>query len=153
MAEALGRSVDAARQLASRARRRLQGAPAPLRPRPERARELVGAWLVAARQGDFKALLGLLDDGAVLRADYGTSTQVLDGAQAITEQAVLSARLAAHSTPVLIDRRPGVVVVLNGRVVSVMAFTIVDDRITRLDVLADADRLKHLNVSHLVTGD
>lgn len=92
------------------------------------------------------ALLRLLDDGAVLRADYGARSQVIEGAQAITEQAVLSARLAAHSTPILIDRRPGVAAVLNGQVVSIMAFTIVDGRITRLDVLADATRLQHLNV-------
>jgi RNA polymerase sigma-70 factor (ECF subfamily) len=153
VAEVLDRSVEASRQLASRARRRLQGAPAPLRPRPERARELVGAWLVAAQQGDFKALLGLLDDGAVLRADYGTSAQTLEGAKAITEQAVLSARLAAHSTPILIDQRPGVAAVMDGRVLSIMAFTIADGRITRLDVLADAARLKHLNATDIVGLD
>jgi RNA polymerase sigma-70 factor (ECF subfamily) len=146
IAEVLDRSVDAVRQLASRARRRLQSAHDTVQPTPRHARELVGAWLVAAQHGDFTALLGLLDDGAVLRADYGARSQVIEGAQAITEQAVLSARLAAHSTPILIDRRPGVAAVLNGQVVSIMAFTIVDGRITRLDVLADATRLQHLNV-------
>jgi RNA polymerase sigma-70 factor (ECF subfamily) len=146
IAEVLDRSVAAVRQLASRARRRLQSAHATVQPTPRHARELVGAWLVAAQHGDFTALLGLLDDDAVLRADYGASSQVIEGAQAITEQAVLSARLAAHSRPILIDRRPGVAAVLNGRVVSIMAFTIVDGRITRLDVLADATRLQHLNV-------
>jgi RNA polymerase sigma-70 factor (ECF subfamily) len=146
IAEVLDRSVDAVRQLASRARRRLQSAHDTVQPTPRHARELVGAWLVAAQHGDFTALLGLLDDSAVLRADYGASSQVIEGAQAITEQAVLSARLAAHSTPILIDRRPGVAAVLNGQVVSIMAFTIVDGRITRLDVLADATRLQYLNV-------
>jgi RNA polymerase sigma-70 factor, ECF subfamily len=146
IAEVLDRSVDAVRQLASRARRRLQSAHDTVQPTPRHARELVGAWLVAAQHGDFTALLGLLDDGAVLRADYGARSQVIEGAQAITEQAVLSARLAAHSTPILIDRRPGVAAVLSGQVVSIMAFTIVDGRITRLDVLADATRLQHLNV-------
>jgi RNA polymerase sigma-70 factor (ECF subfamily) len=146
IAEVLDRSVDAVRQLASRARRRLQSAHDTVQPTPRHARELVGAWLVEAQHGDFTALLGLLDDGAVLRADYGARSQVIEGAQAITEQAVLSARLAAHSTPILIDRRPGVAAVLNGQVVSIMAFTIVDGRITRLDVLADAARLQHLNV-------
>ncbi|MBT2586333.1 sigma-70 family RNA polymerase sigma factor [Arthrobacter sp. ISL-95] len=153
IAEVLHRSVDAARQLASRARRRLQTTPTTIRPRPERARELVGAWLVAAQQGDFTALLDLLDDAAILQADYGTSTQVLEGAQAIADQAVLSARLAAHSTPVLIDQRPGVAAVLDGRVVSIMAFTITEDRITRLDVLVDATRLNHLNVAEIVNPD
>jgi RNA polymerase sigma-70 factor (ECF subfamily) len=146
IAEVLDRSVDAVRQLASRARRRLQSAHDTVQPTPGNARELVGAWLVAAQHGDFTALLGLLHDGAVLRADYGARSQVIEGAQAITEQAVLSARLAAHSTPILIDRRPGVAAVLNGQVVSIMAFTIVDGRITRLDVLADATRLQYLNV-------
>jgi RNA polymerase sigma-70 factor (ECF subfamily) len=146
IAEVLDRSVDAVRQLASRARRRLRSAHDTVQPTPRHARELVGAWLVAAQHGDFTALLGLLDDSAVLRADYGASSHVIEGAQAITEQAVLSARLAAHSTPILIDRRPGVAAVLNGQVVSIMAFTIVDGRITRLDVLADATRLQYLNV-------
>jgi RNA polymerase sigma-70 factor (ECF subfamily) len=150
IAEALDRSVDAARQLASRARRRLQSAPDTVRPEPRHARELVAAWLVAAQHGDFTALLGLLDDGAVLRADYGASSQVIEGAHAITEQAVLSARLAAHSTPILIDLGPGVAAVLNGRVVSIMAFTIVADRITGLDVLADARRLEQLKVGEIL---
>lgn len=151
IAEALDRSVDAARQLASRGRRRLQSAPVGVRPRPQHARELVETWLVAAQHGDFTALLGLLDEGAVLRADYGTSSRIIEGAQAITEQAVLSARLAAHSAPILIDRRPGVAAVLNGRVVSIMAFTIVHGRITRLDVLADATHLDQLNVSDILS--
>jgi RNA polymerase sigma-70 factor, ECF subfamily len=150
IAEVLGRSVDAARQLASRARRRLRSAPDTARPGPRRARELVGAWLNAAQYGDFAALLGLLDDGAVLRADYGTSSQVIEGAQAIAEQAVLSARLAAHSMPILIGGRPGVAAVLNGRVVSIMAFTIGGGRITGLDILADAARLNQMNVGDVL---
>ena len=153
IAEVLDRSVEAARQLASRARQRLHTAPDTLRPGPRRARELVRAWLVAAEQGDFTALLGLLDHAAVLRADNGASSQIIEGARAITEQAVLSARLAAHSTPILIDRRPGVAAVLNGRVVSIMAFTIVDGRIARLDVLADATRLNHLNVDDILSRE
>lgn len=151
ISETLDRSVDAVRQLASRARRRLQSAPGTVPPRPRGERELVEAWLVAAQHGDFTALVGLLDEGAVLRADYGTSSQVIEGARAITEQAVLAARLAAHSTPILIDRRPGVAAVLNGRVVSIMAFTISEGRITRLDVLADTTRLDLLKVGDLLS--
>lgn len=155
IAETLDKSVDASRQLASRARRRLRGgaeagAPETARPTSRRARDLVGAWLAAAEQGDFTALLGLLDEHAVLHADYGTSRHVLEGAQAIVEQAVLAARLAAHSTPILIDGRPGVAAVLNGRVVSIMSFTIVDGVITALDVLADLDRLEKMHVAELV---
>lgn len=146
IAEALDRSSAAARQLASRARRRLRSAPHTLRPHPRRARELVEAWLVAAQHGDFTTLLGLLDDGAVLRADYGTGSEVVQGAAAIAEKATRAARLAAHSTPILIGGRPGVAAVLNERVVSIMAFSIVGDRIAGLDVLADAKRLASLNI-------
>ncbi|MEJ3403433.1 hypothetical protein WDJ51_01685 [Rathayibacter sp. YIM 133350] len=102
---------------------------------------MIDAWLLAAEHGDVRALLGLLDDGAVLRADFGASTHVVSGARAIADQAVLSGRLAAHSTPVLIGGRPGVAAVLNERLVSIMAFDIVDGRITGLEVLADPHRL------------
>lgn len=142
--EALGRSPQAARQLASRARRRLQGSPEGARPDSRRARPLVDAWLAAAEHGDVERLLALLDEDAVLDADYGTSTQRLVGAKAIAAQAVLAARLAAHSTPVLLGGRPGVAAVLSGRVVSVMAFEIRDDRIVHLYVLADPARLPAL---------
>ncbi|WP_285114066.1 sigma-70 family RNA polymerase sigma factor [Leifsonia sp. fls2-241-R2A-40a] len=147
VAEALGRSPEAARQLASRARRRLHGSTDPRRPDAHRARPLVDAWLQAAQQGDVTRLLALLDENATLRADYGATQQRLAGRQQIAEQAVLSARLAAHSTPVLLGGRPGVAAVLSGRVVSVMAFEIEGDRILRLDVLADPGRLAGLRVA------
>jgi len=92
----------------------------------------------------------IADDGAVLDADYGTSEQHLVGAEEIAAQAVLSARLAAHSTPVLLGGRPGVAAVLSGSVVSVMAFEIEDDRIVRLDVLADPARLADLGVARVL---
>lgn len=152
VAETLDRSVDAARQLASRARRRLRGAPDPVRHDSRRERELVGAWLLAAQHGDFASLLSLLDDDAILRADYGARTQLIEGQQAIAEQAILSARLAAHSIPVRIGGRPGVAAVLNERVISVMAFTVTDSRIVALDVLADASRLEHLNPTAFRAG-
>ncbi|MFF1574247.1 sigma-70 family RNA polymerase sigma factor [Leifsonia sp. NPDC058292] len=147
VADALDRSPEAARQLASRARRRVRTATDPGRPAPQQARRLIDAWLVAAERGDITALLTLLDDGAVLRADFGTSTQVVSGAEAIAGQAVLSRRLAAHSTPVLIGGRPGVAAVLDGRVVSIMAFNLADGAITGLDVLADPEQLEALAVA------
>lgn len=156
IATVLDRSPAAARQLASRARRRVRGAEEEPQPEPqpqrERDRRLVHAWLDAARNGDLRALLSLLNDGAVLRADYGTSTQLLDGAQAIGEQAVLAARLAAHSVPILIGGRPGVAAVLNDSVFSIMAFDIVGDRIVGLDVLADPARLRQLDVQSALQG-
>lgn len=138
----LERSPDASRQLASRARRRLRGAEQPVQPGRAHSRRIVEAWLTAAQDGDLTALLSLLDDGAVLHADYGSSTQVVTGAQAIAEQAVLSGRLAEHSTPILIDGRPGVAAILRGRVISIMAFDIDDHRITGLNVMAGRDRLE-----------
>ncbi|GAA1447292.1 sigma-70 family RNA polymerase sigma factor [Leifsonia poae] len=147
VADALDRSPEAVRQLASRARRRVRDASDPARPDPRRARTLIDAWLQAAQRGDVTALLSLLDDGAVLRADYGTSTQLVSGAAAIAGQAVLSGRLAAHSVPVLIGGLPGVAAVLGDRVVSIMAFDLADGRIVGLEVLADPSRLAELGVA------
>ncbi|MCD2443661.1 sigma-70 family RNA polymerase sigma factor [Agromyces sp. SYSU K20354] len=150
IADVLERSPEAARQLASRARRRVRGADEPPRPDRERGRRIVHAWLAAARDGNLGELLALLDDGAVLRADYGTSTQIVEGAQSIAEQAVLSGRLAAHSTPILIDGRPGVAAVMHDQVVSIMAFDIVGERIVGLGVLADPARLEELGVRSIL---
>ncbi len=149
IAAVLDRSPEAARQLASRARRRVRGAEDPARPDRERGRRIVSAWLAAAEEGNVGALLELLDDGAVLRADYGTSSQVVEGARSIAERAVLSGRLAAHSTPVLIDGRPGVAALMHGRVVSIMAFELEGDRIVVLEVLADPERLEELGVDQV----
>jgi RNA polymerase sigma-70 factor, ECF subfamily len=150
IAKVLDRSPEAARQLASRARRRVRGAEEPAPPDRERGRRIVTAWLAAAQDGNIGALLELLDDGAVLHADYGTSTQIVEGARSIAEQAVLSGRLAAHSTPILIDGRPGVAAVMKGRVVSIMAFDLEGDRIVGLEVLADPKRLDALGVDRIV---
>lgn len=150
IAEVLDRSPEAARQLASRARRRVRGAEEPARPDRERGRRIVTAWLAAAQDGNIAALLELLDDGAVLHAGYGTSTQLVEGARSIAEQAVLSGRLAAHSTPILIDGRPGVAAVMRGRVVSIMAFDLEGDRIVGLEVLADPKRLEALGVDRIL---
>ncbi|MFB2596480.1 sigma-70 family RNA polymerase sigma factor [Herbiconiux sp. P17] len=152
IAAVLERSPDAARQLASRARRRVRGAPEPASASGATSRRIVDAWLLAAEGGDFAALLSLLDENAVLHADFGASTQVIEGAEGIASQAVLSARLAAHSTPVLIDGLPGVAAVLNDRVVSIMAFDIAGDRIVGLRVLADPRRLDALGVHGALAG-
>ncbi|MEV4776898.1 sigma-70 family RNA polymerase sigma factor [Microbacterium sp. LWH12-1.2] len=147
VAEAVGRSPEAARQLASRARRRLRDTSAPARADRRRGRALVEAWLAAVQNGDLGGLLGLLHDDATLHADYGTSTQTLTGADEIAAQAVLAARLAAHSTPVLIDGHPGVAAAFDDRVVSLMWFEISDDdRVVALHVLADPTRLQGISV-------
>lgn len=150
IAPVLERSPEAARQLASRARRRVRGAEEPTRLNRERDRHIVDAWLAAAQEGNIDALLSLLDDGAVLHADYANATQRVEGAHSIAEQAALSGRVAAHSTPILIGGRPGVAAVMRDRVVSIMAFGIEGDRIVRLEVLADPERLIALGVHELV---
>lgn len=151
VARTLDRSPDAVRQLASRARRRLQGAPEDDAPSAGSAgRAIVAAWLAAVQDGDLRALLALLSDGAVLHADYGSSSETLRGAAEIAARATLAARLAAHSQPVLIDGLPGVAVVERGRVVSLMAFTVAEGRIARLDVLGDLARIDETGASAAV---
>lgn len=144
VAEVVEKSPAAARQLASRARRRLREAHVPAQADRRRGRSLVDAWLMAAQHGDLDALLGLLHEDVTLYADYGATTQTLTGAHDIAAQAVLSARLAAHSTAVLIDGRPGVAAVLRDRLVSLMVFDVADDLIVGLRVLADPVRLADL---------
>ena len=150
VADVLGRSPQAARQLASRARRRVRGASWPGDGGASRGRQVVEAWLAAVQGGDLGGLLELLDEGAVLRADYGDRLRVVEGAARIADQARTAARLAAHSVPVLLDGRPGVAAVLEGRLVSLMAFDIDDGRIVGLDVLADPDRLREVDVDRLL---
>lgn len=153
IAPTLDRSPESVRQLASRARRRLRGGPsaedAPSAGSAGRA--IVGAWLSAVQDGDFAALLDLLSEGAVLHADYGSSSETLHGSAEIAGRATLAARLAAHSRPVLIDGLPGVAVVQGGHVVSLMAFTVEDGRIVRLEVLADPARLEATGAAHAVS--
>ena len=150
VAEAIGRTPAAARQLASRARRRVRGSDTPARATGARGRAVVDAWLQAVQEGDLTHLLALLDENAVLRADYGTSAVRLEGAAEIAASATMAARLASHSVPVLLGGRPGVAAVLQGRVVSLMAFEIVDGRIVGLDVLADPERLALLDLDTIV---
>ncbi|WP_348786491.1 sigma-70 family RNA polymerase sigma factor [Leifsonia sp. NPDC080035] len=148
IAETIGRSPAATRQLVSRARRRVRGTePAP-RADGRRGREVVDAWLRAVQDGDLSSLLALLDADAVLDADYGSSVVRLRGADEIAASAVTAARLAAHSIPILLGGRPGVAAVVHGRVASLMAFELGDDgRIVGLDVLADPERLAGLDLS------
>jgi ketosteroid isomerase-like protein len=131
----LGRSPDAARQLASRARRRVQGAAAVSDADLARQREVVDAFLAAARNGDFDALVAVLDPDVVVRADLGTVapgvSREIRGAPAVAEQALTFARLAQFVQPALVNGAAGVVVAPRGRPFSVMGFTITGGRIVR----------------------
>ncbi|RBP67258.1 RNA polymerase sigma-70 factor (ECF subfamily) [Brevibacterium sanguinis] len=144
VADVVDRSPEAARQLASRARRRLrQNGESAGRDR-RRGMSLVYAWRHAVETGDLRTLLEMLDENAVLRADYGERIQVVAGASDIAAQAVQMSRLAAQSIPVLVDGMPGLAAVHRSRVVSVMAFVITGGTIASLEVLADPARLPSL---------
>ncbi|MFD1937017.1 RNA polymerase sigma factor SigJ [Nonomuraea mangrovi] len=144
------RSPAAARQLASRARRRVQGqAPAP-DPDLARQRDVVNAFFAAARDGDFDALVAVLDPDVVLRSDGGVvrarQTVVLNGARTVAEQAVGFGRLSPFARPALVNGAAGVVVAADGRPLSVMAFTVAGGKVVAIDVLADPERLRELDL-------
>jgi RNA polymerase sigma-70 factor (ECF subfamily) len=149
IAPMVGRTPVAARQLASRARRRVKGADIPV-PDPDlaRQREVVDAFFLAARGGDFEALVAVLDPDVVLRSDAGAgrpaAAVVIHGAAAVARQALMFARPAAHLHPALVDGAAGVVVTVHGRPVAVMGFTVAEGRIVQIVVIADPDRVRRI---------
>ncbi len=144
----LERSPAAAKMLASRARRRVHGTPVPDADLI-RQREVVDAFFAAARSGDFGALVEVLAPDVVLRGDGGAArpnvSRVLRGAREVAKQAVMFAQLAPFVRPALVNNAAGAIVVHNGRMVTVLAFTVVHDKIAALDVFADPDRLAALD--------
>ncbi|WP_329376195.1 sigma-70 family RNA polymerase sigma factor [Streptomyces sp. NBC_01351] len=154
IAPVLGRTPATTRQLASRARRRVQGsAPAPdTDPNPDQRRRIVDAFMEAARGGDFDALVALLDPEVVARSDGGTLRPGLlrRGAADVASQAIMFARFAEAARPALVNAAPGVVsFARDGSPLSVMAFTIRGGRITALDILTDPERLARIDLSVL----
>ncbi|MEV7510299.1 sigma-70 family RNA polymerase sigma factor [Streptomyces sp. NPDC090085] len=147
IAPVLGRGAAATRQLASRARRRVQGAVPSPAPDRERLRAIVDAFLSASRGGDFEALMALLDPDVVARSDGGALRPglVRRGAAEVASQAVTFARFAEAAHPVLVNGLPGVLAMAEGRAMSVMAFTVRDGRITALDILTDLERLARID--------
>ena len=150
IAPIVGRTPAAAKQLASRARRRVRGAsmPAP-DPDPARQRAVVDAFFAAARRGDFDALVAVLHPGVVARADFGAqrpaASVVIRGADAVARQALLGGALpAARLHPVLVNAAPGVVVTVRGRPFAVMSFTVADGKIAEIDTIADPERVRRI---------
>jgi RNA polymerase sigma-70 factor (ECF subfamily) len=145
----VGRSPAAARQLASRARRRVQGAATP-DVDLTRQREVVDAFFAAARDGDFDALVAVLDPDVVLRSDGGAArpgvSVVVQGAEAVAKRAVTFARLSPFVRRALVNGTAGVVVAPGGRPVSVMGFTVRGGRIVEIHAVADPDRLRQLDL-------
>ena len=151
IARILDRSPAAAKQLASRARRRLGGtAPAPDADLA-RQREIVDAFLAAAREGDFGALLAVLDPDVVLRADAGAGpmgpSRLVHGSRAVAGQTLGFARFARFARPVLVNGTPGLIAAPDGQPISVMGVTIRGDKIVEIDVLADPERLRRLDLT------
>lgn len=147
IAAMLDRTPASARQLASRARRRVQQT-APLgRPDRTRQRAIVNAWLAASRNGDFEALVALLHPAAVLRVDTGGPDSLLvRGAAAIAGQATRFRAAGFAARVADINGGPGIVASVDGRARSILAFTLTDGLITEIDILADPARLAALNL-------
>jgi RNA polymerase sigma-70 factor (ECF subfamily) len=144
------RSPQATRQLASRARRRVQGERTMPDPDLHRQRDVVDAFLAAAREGDFDALVAVLDPDVVLHADFGGGvTQRLRGAEAVASQAQTYSRLGLVIHPALINGAVGAVTTRDGRPFSVGAFTVRDGKIVELDFLSDPERLATLDLAVL----
>ena len=149
IAPVLGRTTVSTRQLASRARRRVQGAAPAADTDVARKRHVVDAFLTASRGGDFEALLAVLAPDVVARSDGGTLVPSIlrRGASDVASQAITFARFAADARLVLVNGTPGVVSFDGERPLSVMSFTIRGDRVTGLDILTDPDRLATLGLT------
>ncbi|MEV6878124.1 sigma-70 family RNA polymerase sigma factor [Amycolatopsis sp. NPDC051128] len=152
IAPMVGKTPAATRQLASRARRRVKGgaaADADL----SRRRKVVEAFLAASRGGDFEALLTLLDPDVVLHADRfvgpGPAPVVLRGVESVRQGALLASERARASELALVDGAPGLLMVREGRLAVVLAFRVDGDRITGIEVIADPERLRGLELAVL----
>jgi RNA polymerase sigma factor (sigma-70 family) len=148
IAPMVGRSPAAARQLASRARRRIQEAPTPDRD-PRRQRAVVDAFFAAARGGDFEALVAVLDPEVVHRSDWGAlpGSAVIRGAGAVAAQALRFADPSRTIHPALVNGAAGAVITVDGKPVSIIGFTVVKDRIVAIDALVDPERIASLDLA------
>jgi RNA polymerase sigma factor (sigma-70 family) len=159
IAPMVGRTPAAARQLASRARRRVKGAEIPASdPDIAHQREVVDAFFLAARGGDFDALVAVLDPDVVLRIDAGVrhraASMEIHGAAAVAAQArkglaSVLARPAVQLRPALVNAMPGVVVTFDGQPMTVMGFIIAEGRIAEIDAIADPERVRRLTAAVL----
>jgi RNA polymerase sigma-70 factor (ECF subfamily) len=156
IAPIVGRTPTAARQLASRARRRVRGAGSAGSADVAQRREVVDAFLSASREGDFGALLTLLDPEVVVNienvggriGEWG----VVRGADAVVTQAGHFARAARFCRVALLNGSPGLVMAPHGHLLRAMMFTFVGDRIAGVEVISDPARLQRLDISVLETG-
>jgi RNA polymerase sigma factor (sigma-70 family) len=151
IAPIVDRSPEAARQLASRARRRVQGSAPVGDADPDQQRRVVEAFLAAAREGDFDALVALLDPDIVLRADSGPglpyASVEVRGAAEVASRALVYARLQLLNRPVLVNGAYGMMSYRDGQPFSVGAITVRGGRIVEMDILADPERLRQLDLT------
>ncbi len=159
IAPVVGRTPVAARQLASRARRRVSGADLPA-PEPDlgRQRQVVDAFFAAARSGDFDALVRVLDPGVVLRIDLGTragGTREIQGAEVVARQALsglASGLPAVRLIPAVVNGAAGVIITRRDRPVTVIGFTVADGKIVEIDSIADRERVRRVTATALPAG-
>jgi RNA polymerase sigma factor (sigma-70 family) len=149
IAPIVGRSIPATKMLASRARHRVRTAATPNTDR-DRQRQVVDAFLAASRNGDFAALLNLLDPDVTVRADpaaapSGTPTR-LRGSHPVARQALAFSHRARDAHPGLVDGLPAILVTPRGRLVTVMTFVITNGKIIAIEVIADSKRLGQLTI-------
>jgi RNA polymerase sigma-70 factor (ECF subfamily) len=151
IAPIVDRSPEAARQLASRARRRVQGES----PVPDAdlgtQREVVDAFLTAAHEGDFEKLLAVLDPDVVLRADHGAAGGLLEvrGAEAVVARATMYARMGLSYRPALVNGAVGTLSLKDGEPFSIGSIIVRGGRIVEIDILADPERLSRLDLTIL----
>ena len=153
IASIVGRSPSAARQLASRARRRVQGAGTPPQADLNRQRQVVDAFLTALRGGDFEGLMAVLDPEVVVRIDEAAARpgapREIRGAKAWAKGAVAFYQLARSLQPMLVDGTVGLVWAPGGRLSRVLRFTITSGKIVDADIIADPARLRELHLTAL----
>jgi RNA polymerase sigma-70 factor (ECF subfamily) len=156
IAPIIDKTPAASRQLASRARRRIQGAAPQTNATPVEQRRVVDAFLAAARDGDFEGLVALLDPEIVLRSDGGPTRPnfnvVVRGAVAVAGQALVFHQPLKWIHPALVNGVAGIVVAPEGRPFSVIAFTVRDGKIVAIEALADPARLARLNLREVIAG-
>jgi len=149
----VGRSPEAARQLASRARRRVRGAPAAPDVQRERHREVVEAFLAAARAGDLEGLLAVLDPNAVLRIDAAAAesgtTRELTGASTWAKQFIAMSRGLRFVQPALINGSVGLIFAPGGKLSRALTFTFTNAKVTQAEVIGDPARLRELDIAVL----
>ncbi len=153
IAPILERSPAATRQLASRARRRVQGATPPQHVDLARQRQVVDAFLTALREGDFDALLAVLDPDVLLRDDSAalppSAADLMRGARAVAAHALTFSKSARFVQPALVNGAAGLAIVPPGQLIGALGFTFKHDKIAEIEMISDPERLRHVDLAAL----